>query len=190
WDLGRPQRPFVEHAGEITGAVLDTGCGTGDNALFFAARGQLVVGIDFVSAPLETARRKARQLGIFSEFRQFDALELKCLDRRFDSVIDCGLFHVLSDEDRALYVEGLSSVTRPGGRVFLMCFSDEQPGTTGPRRIAQVELREAFARGWVIESIEPVRFEANPEADQREFADGGPRAWFAVIRREGEKTPY
>lgn len=183
WDLGRPQRPFIDHADQITGSVLDTGCGTGDNALFFAEQGQSVLGIDFVASPIEVARRKAEERGVQAEFLQMDALKLKDLNRTFDSVIDCGLFHVLSDADRILYVEGLTHATRQGSRVFLMCFSNEQPGDTGPRRISQSELRKAFASGWTIESIEATRFEPNPDADRREFADGGPKAWFAVIRR-------
>jgi cyclopropane fatty-acyl-phospholipid synthase-like methyltransferase len=184
WDLGRPQKPFIEVADQITGTVLDTGCGTGDNALFFAERGQSVLGIDFVDAAIEAARRKAEERGTPAEFQQMDALKLKDLDRTFDCVIDCGLFHVFSDEDRPLYVDGLTHVTKPDGRVFLMCFSDEEPGDSGPRRISQGELRQAFATGWTVESITPTRFEPNPEADEREFTGGGPRAWFAVIRRD------
>jgi SAM-dependent methyltransferase len=183
WDLGRPQKPFVEAADRITGTVLDAGCGTGDNLLFFAERGQAVLGIDFVGAPLETAQAKADQRGLRAEFRQMNALRLQDLGSTFDSVIDCGLFHVFSDEDRLLYVAGLGHVTNLGGRVFLMCFSDEEPSGSGPRRISQSELRQAFADGWAVESITETRFEPNPEVDQSEFSEGGPKAWFAVIRR-------
>ena len=182
WDLGRPQPPFVEVADQITGAVLDAGCGTGENALFFAQRGQPVMGIDFIDKPINEAKRKAEELGVEVEFAQMDALRLTSLDRQFDSVIDCGLFHVLSDEDRTPYVEGLAHVTKQNGKVFLMCFSDKEPGDTGPRRISQDELREAFADGWTIESITSSQFEPNPESD-RKFVDGGPKAWFAIIRR-------
>ena len=184
WDLGRPQKPFINHADQITGTVIDTGCGTGDNALFFAERGQDVLGIDFVERPLEGARRKAEERGVQVEFLQMDALTLKERDWAFNSVIDCGLFHVLSDEDRRLYVEGLAHVTEHGGRVFLMCFSDEEPGDTGPRRIAQGDLREAFAVGWTVESITATRFEPNPDTDERHFGDDGPKAWFTIIRRD------
>lgn len=183
WDLGRPQKPFVEIADQITGSVLDAGCGCGDNALFFAQRGQTVMGIDFVEFPINEAKRKAEESGVDARFVQMDALKLKSLDGKFDSVIDCGLFHVFSDEDRLLYVEGLAHVTNPGGRVFLLCFSDQQPGDKGPRRITQRELREAFVDGWNIESIAASQFEPNPKSEE-EFADGGPKAWFAVIRRE------
>ena len=57
------------------------------------------------------------------------------LVERFDNVIDSGLFHVFSDEDRKHYVVGLANILKPGGKIFLMCFSDEEPGTQGPRRI-------------------------------------------------------
>jgi ubiquinone/menaquinone biosynthesis C-methylase UbiE len=182
WDLGRPQKAFIEVADQITGSVLDAGCGTGDNALFFAQRGQPVVGIDFVESAIMEAKRKADELGVDAEFLQMDALKLTSLDRQFDSVIDCGLFHVLSDADRRPYVAGLAHVTKPGGKVFLMCFSDEEPYDRGPRRIRQDEIRDAFADGWIIESITPSQFEPSPESKEK-FADGGPKAWFAVIRR-------
>jgi len=79
WDLGRPQKPFIEIADQIIGAVLDAGCGTGDNALFFAQRGQSVVGIDFVEFPIMEARRKAEELGVDAQFLQMDALKLPSL---------------------------------------------------------------------------------------------------------------
>ncbi len=183
WDLGCPQKPFVDHADQITGSILDPGCGTGDNALFFAERGQAVLGIDFVVAPIEAARRKAEQRGVQAEFLQADALKLKELGRTFDNAIDSGLFHVFSDEDRRLYVESLAQVLNRGGRIFLMCFSDEEPGDAGPRRISRGELQEAFTDGWSIESITATHFEPNADADQRDFGDDGPKAWFVVIRR-------
>ena len=38
WDIGRPQQAFLAVANRITGSILDAGCGTGENALFFATR--------------------------------------------------------------------------------------------------------------------------------------------------------
>ena len=35
WDIGRPQKAFLDVADRITGSVLDAGCGTGENALGF-----------------------------------------------------------------------------------------------------------------------------------------------------------
>jgi 2-polyprenyl-3-methyl-5-hydroxy-6-metoxy-1,4-benzoquinol methylase len=184
WDIGKPQPEFVKVADRLTGAVLDAGCGTGENALFFAERGHPVLGIDFLEGPIQEARRKAGERGLHAEFACSDALTLTALDRQFDSVIDSGLFHVFSDDDRFRYVAGLAHVTRPGGRVFLMCFSDEEPGTQGPRRVAERELREAFADGWTVEEIRAARFEVVPGLKDIAFSAGGPKAWFAVIRRQ------
>jgi SAM-dependent methyltransferase len=183
WDIGKPQKPFIDIADQITGSVLDAGCGTGDNALFLAGRGNAVTGIDFLEVPIQRAQRKAADRGVQATFLVKDALTLKDWSERFDNVIDSGLFHVFSDEDRLRYVEGLATVLKPGGRLFLMCFSDEEPGTQGPRRVSKKELHAAFAAGWTIESIEPSRFEVRPDLKDLTFSEGGPRAWFAVIRR-------
>ena len=185
WDIGRPQRVFVEVADRVTGSVLDAGCGTGENALFFAERGHPVLGIDYLEGPIQEARRKAEARGLSAEFARMDALTLEGLDRQFDSVIDSGLFHVFSDEDRVRYVAGLAHVTKPGGWVFLLCFSDEEPGTQGPRRVSQRELRDSFADGWDVEEIRAARFEVRPDLKDRSFSEGGPKAWFSVIRRKG-----
>jgi SAM-dependent methyltransferase len=100
-------------------------------------------------------------------------------------VIDCGLFHCFSDDDRRRYVRGLARVVEPGGRLFLMCFSDEEPGAEGPRRVSRQELDDAFADGWEVESVQPTRIEVNPEFTGVKFSEGGPKAWFAVVRRNG-----
>ena len=185
WDIGKPQPAFAEVADRVTGAILDAGCGTGENALFFAGRGHAVLGIDFLDRPIEEARRKNEERGLDAQFQRMDALTLRTLDRQFDSVIDSGLFHVFSDEDRVRYVAGLAHVTSPGGRLFLLCFSDEEPGVQGPKRVSQQELREAFAEGWAIEEIRPVNLAVRQDLEGLTFSEGGPKGWFSVIRREG-----
>lgn len=182
WDITRAQGVFVAAAKRITGTVLDCGCGTGENALYFAAHGRQVIGIDFLDEPIRRARLKANERGVNVKFLVRDALALDEMSERFDNAIDCGLFHTFSDEDRPRYVAGLKSVLKPGGRLFLLCFSDEEPGTQGPRRISQWELRAAFSDGWQVESIEPSAFETAPNPEFV-FSPGGPKAWFAVIRR-------
>jgi cyclopropane fatty-acyl-phospholipid synthase-like methyltransferase len=183
WDIGRPQNPFMDVADRVTGAILDAGCGTGENALYFASRGCTVTGIDFIEEAIRRARRKAAERGVQATFLVRDALTLKGWSERFDNVIDCGLFHGFSDEDRRRYAEGVAAVLRPGGRLYLLCVSDEEPGTHGPRRVSRKELRDAFAEGWVLESIEPTGAEVRPDLKDLQFSEGGPKAWFAVIRR-------
>jgi cyclopropane fatty-acyl-phospholipid synthase-like methyltransferase len=183
WDIGRPQAVFVQAADRIDGSILDAGCGTGENALFFAEQGHTVTGIDFLERPIAEARRKAQERGLQARFLVFDALQLDALLAVFDSVIDCGLFHVFSNADRARYVTGLASIVRPGGRLFLLCFSDQEPPGDGPRRVSQQEIHDAFSEGWKIESIQNARFEVRPDLKDIRFSEGGPYAWFCTIRR-------
>jgi Thiopurine S-methyltransferase (TPMT) len=98
------------------------------------------------------------------------------------------LFHVFNDDDRRRYVDGLASVLKPGGRLFLLCFSDAEPGDQGPRRVSRQEIESAFANAWTIESIEPSRYEVRPDPNDPSFKDGGPQAWFVIARKlkEGE----
>jgi SAM-dependent methyltransferase len=185
WDIGRPQPALLAVADQITGTVLDAGCGTGDHALYFASRGCKVTGIDFVEEAISRAKKKAEGRNLPVTFLVKDALDLKSRSERFDNVIDSGLFHVFSDQDRRRYVEGLAAVLKPGGRLFLLCFSDEEPGTQGPRRVQKQELHDACAHGWVAEFIQPSRFEVIPDLKDMQFSEGGPKAWFAAIRQAG-----
>jgi 2-polyprenyl-3-methyl-5-hydroxy-6-metoxy-1,4-benzoquinol methylase len=184
WDIGRPQQVFIDIADQIRGSVLDAGCGTGDIALFLAARGNLVTGIDYLEEPIRRAKLKAAERGLNVPFFVQDATKLGNWTERFDNVVDSGLFHVFSDEDRKKYVAGLATVLTPGGRLFLTCFSNEEPGTDGPRRVSKQELQAAFADGWQIESIEPARFEVRSDPKGMTFSAGGPKTWFAIIRRQ------
>jgi len=182
WDIGRPQPAFVAAADAVVGSVLDIGCGTGENALFFADRGHEVTGVDFLEYPLRMARQKSEQRGLKADFLQHDALNIDQLGPKFDNVLDCGLFHGLSDEDRSRYVEALQKTIKEGGQLLLQCFSEAEPARDGPRRISRSELQAAFADGWQISSIEPTHFEVRDDTDLS-FSPGGPKAWFCRIER-------
>ena len=181
WDIGKPQPAFLRLAGQrlLAGRVLDAGCGTGEHTLLAASSGADALGIDGSSLAIERARGKAAERGIKARFEVADALSLADLGLSFDTVIDSGLFHTFDDDSRARYVTSLASVLRPGGRLYLMCFSDRQPGTAGPRRVSQDELRAAFADGWVISAIEADTFEVN----RGNFNGILVQAWLATIGR-------
>jgi cyclopropane fatty-acyl-phospholipid synthase-like methyltransferase len=168
--------------------VLDVGYGTGENALYLASRGHEVWGIDFVPAAIERARAKAEERGLEAHFRVGDALELGALGRPFDTVIDCGLFHVFDDGQRPRFVAGLEKVLRPGGRFLLFCFSDEEPPGQGPRRVTQGEIREAFRDGWEVWEIRPSRGEVVDMPDGPRFSEGGPKSWSATIVRTADRA--
>lgn len=156
WDIGRPQ-PAFDHlatAGKLVGRVLDVGCGTGEHALMAASLGYEAVGVDTSMRAIELAKTKATERGLQARFVVGDALRLVDLGEQFDTVLDCGFFHVLDDGERERYVVSLAEVVPPGGLYHMVCFSDRQPGDWGPRRVTPDEIRVAFSAGWRIESIE------------------------------------
>ncbi|TCM50427.1 class I SAM-dependent methyltransferase [Kribbella sp. VKM Ac-2568] len=180
WDVDRPQPAIVRLAaqGVFAGTVLDAGCGTGENALHVASLGFSVLGVDVAETALTMARAKAHDRGIETEFAAADALHLERLGRRFETVLDCGLFHAFNSDERPAYVTSLASVTEHDGSLYVLCFSDEGLDT-GPHPVTQEDLTTAFnpSTGWNVAAIEPARVQT------RFHDDNGAPAWLATINR-------
>jgi SAM-dependent methyltransferase len=180
WDVGRPQPTVARLAleGRFSGSVLDAGCGSGENALLVAALGLPVLGVDVAETALAMAREKAAERAITAEFAWADALRLDRLERRFDSVLDCGLFHSFDRAERAEYVASLRLVTEPGATLHLLAFSDIGPDT-GPHPVSRDELASAFGpgTGWTVAAIEPDRVLT------RFHDEHGAPAWLAELTR-------
>ncbi len=180
WDIGKPQPAIVRLATQraFSGAVLDVGCGTGENTLHVASLGSPVLGVDVAETALAIARAKAKERGIHAEFLGADALRLKRLERRFGTVLDCGLFHTFDSEERPRYVTSLASVIEANGTLHILCFSDVG-SDLGPHPIGQQIIRSTFSTnaGWSVIAIEPERI-------QTRFSDAeGVPAWLVTIRR-------
>jgi SAM-dependent methyltransferase len=168
WDIGKPQPAMVKatEAGWIRGRVFDVGCGTGENALYFAEAGCSVIGADVVPAAIQQAKAKALERGLDAVFFVGDLTApgpVALSEEKFDTVTDVGFFHVLSDESRAVWIPRLAGLLAAGGSYVMLCFSDKVPGEFGPRRISEAELRETFtpAAGFSALTIEATRLEAN-----------------------------
>ena len=179
WDIGRPQPAFARLAlrEDLGDEVIDVGCGTGEHAMLFASRGYQALGVDSAPLAIEKARAKASQRGSTAKFLVADALRLGELHRQFDAVVDSGLFHVFADRERGTYVENIRTVLRPGGRYYMLCFSDKEPvGWGGPRRVSGQEILQAFSDGWHVNYVRPAKFATN-------FHDDGGKAWFSKVTK-------
>jgi SAM-dependent methyltransferase len=207
WDLfGRPQPPVRNAAndgafGPPGTQILDCGCGAGDNANFLGAKGYVVLGFDFSASAVATAKRRAAAEGTaeaiasgggavdFVEASAVDLGSASDMERRareiggFPVALDSALLHCLDDDSQRAYLDGLRPLMRPGGKLFVGCFSDRNPDPwSNPRRISQSLLRERFSeeRGWAIEDISEAWYERPRE---RSASSGGAwtMAWWAVV---------
>ncbi len=149
WDIGHPQPALIRlvHARELKqGRILDVGCGTGENALFLAQNGFSVTGVDVAGDALQAARTKSAERSLKAEFQLANALSLDCESGYFDNVIDSGLFHTFSDEDRPVFAAEMARVLTRGGNYFMLCFSEKEPtGWGGPRRVTKREVEGTFS---------------------------------------------
>ncbi len=178
WDIGRPQKAVVEleEAGEIQGSILDIGCGTGENSLFLASRGHEVWGIDLVGAAIERAKAKAKERGLEATFKVHSAFKLDLLGRKFDSAIDCGMFHSLDNDERVCFTDNLRAVLKSGGTYHMLCFSEKAP-PYGPRHLSQAEIRSVFHDGLMVKRIRTAYFETK-------FGEDVVPAWLTTVERK------
>jgi ubiquinone/menaquinone biosynthesis C-methylase UbiE len=149
WDVGHPQPVFeaLIKSGEIKpGRALDIGCGRGDNAIMLAMNGCDVTGIDLVEDAISDAKAKVMERRVKVNFVVGNVLRMDRLfmEAEFDLVIDSGLFHVMTDEERPVFARQVHRVLKPGGKYFMLCFSDKEPEGYGPRRISKAEIERTF----------------------------------------------
>ena len=105
-------------------AVLDLGCGYGENCAKFKCLGaSRVEGIDISEKMLDVAKNE--NTGI--EFINADMSDLSCVDGRFDVVFSSLAIHYIKDFDS--FVASVSRILADGG---VCIFSQEQPLTTAP----------------------------------------------------------
>ena len=180
WDTSWPQRELVRLVEEqaIRGRVLQVGCGTGENVLYLAKQGcGEAWGVDASPAAIAKAKQKVEQRGIKASFHLGDPLTLSHLGTTFDTVLDFGVFHTLSDADHPTYVQSLASVLPLNSRLYLVCLSEHEiDGWSGLRRVTQAGIQRAFGEGWKINLIRRAVLDTTTSTD-------GWQAWFASIIR-------
>ena len=181
WDIGRPQKPFIESASDIRGPILDIGCGTGTLAAYFAKRGEQVTGIDFVEEAVERATAKAKAAGLNIDFMVKDFFTIGSWDRKFRTIIDSGLFHIFSGDEvrKAAYLDIVSKLLSDNGRLYVLACKKETGFDAG---VNADEIFETFRERFIVESLH--EFEAETVIGAAEnVPDKQWLSYFAVIKK-------
>ncbi len=150
WDIGRPQPVFIKlvENREMTppGPVLDVGCGTGENAIFYAQNKFTTSGVDFTKESISQAKAKAKARKATVDFRLANALDMKFPALSFQYVTDCGLFHGFDDSQRLVFRDEVARVLKIDGTYLMACISDKEPTDWGgPRRVSKQEIETVFS---------------------------------------------
>ena len=172
-----------------TETVLDVATGSGNAAMAAARRGCTVVGIDYVPALLDRARRRTEVEGLTADYIEADAEALPFGDATFDVVTS--VFGAMFAPDQERTAAELARVTRPGGRIGLVAHTPDgfigQVFKTNARHVAppaglaspvlwgtEARLRELFA-----DAIDEMRVERRTFA----FRYPSPKAYLDYWRR-------
>ena len=144
---------------KIRGNVLDAGCGPGSNALYLAGLGFNVLGVDLIPAAIKRAQQKAMLKKLTARFQTADICHLYGCNNYFDTVVDIGCFHSMSETDQSYYVEALSRLCKHGATLYLRAFSDANlkkiypPGLGWPA-ITESRIRAVFgAHRWRVKQL-------------------------------------
>lgn len=104
--------------------ACEFGCGEGRNAIFLAKNGVAVEACDVSETAIENARRIAGEAGVEKAvFRAENIFAADFSGKRFDLVVDSGVFHHLAPHRRLQYRDIVSGILAEGGHFILLCFA-------------------------------------------------------------------
>ena len=135
-----------------SGSALDLCTGPGTQAFALSGLGFRVTAMDISGTAVRKAVKKAREEGLKIDFIRKDFLKAGMKDK-FDLVFDRGCFHTLPPGLRGDYLGAIGALIRPGGYLFLKCFSHIEKMEGGPYRFTPGEIRGLFGKNFKILSI-------------------------------------
>ncbi len=177
-------------------SILDAGCGSGRDALFYAREGFTVTGLDLSVQAIRWAREEAAKEGVAVSLISGDLLTTKLVEGSFDAVVAIHLVHLQPEPVRRAMVNRLWSLTRDGGLIAMANYATEEAGFTTwdayPEHNTRVDPKGKLVHFFDAEDLAallpPVRFHllTCEVVDLAEVPDAGPvthREWLTVARK-------
>jgi SAM-dependent methyltransferase len=114
-----PSRFLVAETSRLApGTALDLACGAGRNAVWLAARGWRVTGVDFSDVALRAARSLAAGSGVEVEWIEADVVAWTPPAGAYDLV--CVLYLQLPAPERRIALARAAEAVRPGGTLLVV----------------------------------------------------------------------
>ena len=109
--------------------ACEFGCGEGRNAIYLAKNDIYTEAYDLSEIAIENARKNARESNVERVvFKAENIFELDLINKRFDLVIDSGIFHHLTPHRRLQYRDIVSNILTENGYFILLCFAAGEDG--------------------------------------------------------------
>jgi SAM-dependent methyltransferase len=176
--------------------ILEAGCGSGRDALFYAREGFDVTGTDISQNALRWARRQADAEALRLTWLCDDLGESRLQPGSFDASVAVHLVHLQPASVRQAMVNQLWQLTRDAGLIVMANYSTSETGFTtwGPypepntRVDPKGKLVHFFDSDDLRALLPPDRFEllALEEVELVEIPDSGPvthREWLSIARK-------
>jgi ubiquinone/menaquinone biosynthesis C-methylase UbiE len=136
--------------------LLDIGCGTGQDSLYFARKGMSVTALDLAASSLERLKQKERRITCLTQ----DICHLNFPEDSFDAIYAHLSLQYFDDRQTHEIFADIYKILKKGGFFFVKCksVSDRLYGQgekIGPDMFLQVHLRHFFSRDYVAEVCQP-----------------------------------
>ena len=144
WNLREPPELLVDLIQKrkiATCDAVDIGCGCGNYAVWLAAQGFRMTGIDISPAAIALAGQLAREKDVECRFVEGDVTgDVAQHEGAFDLGYDWEVLHHVFPEKREAYVSNVHRMLRPGAVHLSVCFSEEDPDFGGGGKYRQTPL--------------------------------------------------
>jgi len=150
------------------GSFLDLGTGPGTHAFALSKLGFSVTGTDISASAINRLKKKSKVI-----FLKDDIIKTK-LKKKFDYIMDRGVFHIFEPKLRKTYVKNIKKLLNKNGILFLKCFTVKEKSDP-PYGFTKKQIRNYF-KDFRVKSITKSVFHSTLDKD--------PEALFAVLEKK------
>ncbi len=158
-----------------SGNFLDLGTGPGTQALQLSKYDFEVTGTDISQSAIEKAQKLSNKINFMVD----DILNSKLSDKKFDFILDRGIFHIFDVSQRPQYVKQVKQILNDDGILFLKCMSVEEknlPDNEMPHKLSKQEIIDSFNDDFDIQRIDDSEFRGSLEFY--------PKSLFVVLKKK------